>query len=101
MDVVEVEVTPAPAVIEVIVAGPQGPQGPPGATSYYRHVQSTPAAVWTIPHNLGYKPGGIYAEDSAHTQFIGRITHIDGNTLTIEPFVGGIPVATGGEAFLS
>jgi hypothetical protein len=32
-----------------------GPPGPPGSASY-EHVQENPAMVWTIQHNLGYKP---------------------------------------------
>lgn len=30
-----------------------------GATSGYKHVQSTAGAVWIITHNLGFDPGGL------------------------------------------
>lgn len=39
----------------VTVAGERGPQGPSGATGFI-HTQSTPAATWTITHNLGRVP---------------------------------------------
>lgn len=34
--------------------GPQGPQGPAG--SYYEHTQSGTSDVWTVNHNLGFRP---------------------------------------------
>lgn len=80
--------------------GPPGPQGDPGVVSY-RHVQSSPSAVWTVNHNLGYRPGGVYVEDSSHTPVAGRVHHIDANTLTISFFVGGVAAAMGGEADIS
>lgn len=50
--------------------GPAGPPGPPGApgepgpagpagtvdNAAYMHVQNTPSSVWTIQHNLGFRP---------------------------------------------
>lgn len=37
--------------------GPQGPQGPPGVSGLtHNHVQSTPALIWTVNHNLGFLP---------------------------------------------
>lgn len=41
-------------VAKVGVPGPAGPAGTPGAG--YIHTQSVAASVWTINHNLGYKP---------------------------------------------
>lgn len=42
------------------VSGPQGPAGPIGPSGgpggSYLHVQSTPATIWTINHNLGFVP---------------------------------------------
>ena len=38
----------------VVKIGQQGPAGTPGAG--YIHTQSVAASVWTINHNLGYKP---------------------------------------------
>lgn len=82
--------------------GPTGPQGPAGTGAVsYRHVQSTPASVWTITHNLGYRPGGIFVEDTAHNQVNGRVQHVDANSLTISFFVSTTPSAMAGEAELS
>lgn len=90
--------------------GPTGPTGPAGPTGpgggdptilSYRHVQSSALPIWTIHHDLGYKPGGVFVVDSAGVQQIGRITHIDNNTLTIAFFVNNLPASFGGEAELS
>lgn len=42
----------------VTVEGPPGPQGPPGTStgSAFEWEQSTPAATWTINHDLGRFP---------------------------------------------
>lgn len=53
-NVVEVSVPTAPAIIEIITEGPQGAAGQSEAS--YTHTQSSPAATWTINHNLGFKP---------------------------------------------
>ena len=39
----------------VRLPGPPGPPGPPGDAGY-EHIQSTPAATWTIPHAFGRTP---------------------------------------------
>jgi hypothetical protein len=36
--------------------GIRGPIGPVGIDSHHPHSQSTAAAVWTVPHNLGKVP---------------------------------------------
>jgi hypothetical protein len=83
-------------------AGPQGEQGLPGAAvATYRHVQSVPASVWAISHNLGYWPGGITVVDSGGTQHIGKITYLNNNQLQLEFFQAGAPVAFSGEAYIS
>lgn len=35
--------------------GKRGPTGPAGAAGY-NHTQTSAAATWTIPHNLGFYP---------------------------------------------
>lgn len=82
--------------------GPQGIQGPQGTTgsgtggsSFYRFVQGVPSTVWTIPHNLGYKPN-VQSFDSRPEQVQGDILHVDGNNLTIT-----FAFAISGEAELS
>lgn len=88
------------------VPGPQGPQGVPGQPGdpgvvSYRHVQSQALAVWTVVHNLHYRPGGIYVENSDHEQVFPRVTHVDSDTLLLSFFAAGAPAAMGGEAELS
>lgn len=108
-----IDVSVSTSVVEVSIAngiGPQGPQGEPGAgfptggaegqvlakvssddydtewvtvKKAFTHTQSVPSAVWTVTHNLGYKPGGVIVEDSAGTEWVGEIDYVDNNTLTI------------------
>jgi len=59
--------------------------------SIYRHTQSTPAATWTIVHNLGANGGqGIPAVDVLVTNngvvtkmMPEQITRVDNNTVTV------------------
>lgn len=48
----------------------------------FTFIQSTSAAVWTITHNLGKRPS-ISVIDSAGTNVIGAVNHINNNELTI------------------
>lgn len=75
--------------------GPAGPAGPPGGGSYV-HTQNAAAAVWTITHNLGFRPGGITVEDSAGTEIVGDRDDPDANTTVLT-----FDFATGGVAYLS
>lgn len=65
-------------VIRVTAPGPQGGS----AQIFYTHVQSTPAAVWTINHNLGGKPTAVVL-DSAGTQCEGTFSYPSKNTMVI------------------
>lgn len=103
-----VSVLPTARVTKVVGSSQAGPQGPIGLTGpsgavagAYRHVQSSPAAVWTVVHNLGLRPGGIYVEDSAHSEMKPRIAYVDDNTMTLSFFSAGAPVAIAGEADIS
>lgn len=69
--------------------------------THYRHVQGTPASIWTVQHNLGYFPGGISVRDSGGDIRVGRVEYVDRNTVEISFFAGGAPAAFSGEAFLS
>jgi hypothetical protein len=41
----------------LVYGGPGvGPPGPSGSAAFYMHDQTTPSTVWTINHNLGFKP---------------------------------------------
>lgn len=78
--------------------GPQGPAGPPGPSGgTHHHVQTGPSAVWTIAHNLGFRPGGVLVEDSAGETWVpGEIEHPDVNTTVLT-----FHAAFGGDAYLS
>ena len=105
-------------VAEVITAGTRGPRGPEGKSAYdlwldegnegsiqdflaslsggaYTHTQMIPGTVWSIEHNLGFFPN-VMSFDSAGTQIVGEVEHIDKNVLTIT-----FSAATGGKAYLS
>lgn len=86
----------APSVnIELGNIGPKGDAGPPGGN--YTHTQASAASIWTVAHNLGYKPGGIWVQDSGGSDWYGTVTHIDDNNLTIN--FGN--ASFGGKAYLS
>lgn len=70
-----------------------GPQGATGGS--YTHVQGSTAAVWTVVHNLGYRPN-VRTVDTLDRPVIGDVEDIDTNSLTIT-FV----VAMSGKAYLS
>lgn len=50
----------------VIVGKPGAPGG-----STYTHTQAIPAAVWTVPHNLGRRPSVTVADH------LGNVVHAD------------------------
>ncbi len=77
------------------VLGRDGRDGTSGGS--YVHVQSVPASIWNVNHNLGYKPGGLFIKDSANSQWWGYVTHVDNNNLTID-FNGA---SFAGEAIMS
>lgn len=49
---------------------------------YYLYTQGTPAANWTITHNLGFHPD-IQVFDSAGDQVEGDVTHVSINEITV------------------
>ena len=66
------------------------------STMYYEHEQGTSAAIWTITHNLGFRPS-VIAMDSVYFNTVeGEIVHNSENELTIE-FSG----AFSGKAYLT
>lgn len=77
--------------------GPVGPPGPPGSvgTIAFTYNQSTPAAVWTVTHNLGFYPN-VTVVDSSGATVEGDITHVNVTQLTLT-FSGGFS----GLAYLS
>lgn len=61
----------------------------------FTHDQMTPATVWSITHNLGFLPN-VTAFDSAGTEIIGHIDHINQNSVTIT-----FSSSNAGKAYLS
>lgn len=53
-----------------MVAAFIGPPGAPGGSTY-THTQAIPAAVWTVPHNLGRRPSVTVADH------LGNVVHAD------------------------
>lgn len=100
---VEVTLTPAPAVIEVLVVqpGPPGPTGPPGNVNEllpllgYTHTQAIARASWTITHSLPYNPS-VTVVDSAGTEVEGGVQFTSPTTIVLT-FSG----AFSGKAYLS
>lgn len=45
--------------VRKLYIGRQGPAGPAGVGAPHTHNQSSPAATWTINHNLGRRPAGV------------------------------------------
>ena len=101
-------VSPGKTTTQVVTAGSRGPRGErgeDGKSAYqlwleegntgsledffasltgqaYNHDQMTPSTVWNITHNLGFFPN-VMTFDSAGTQIIGDVNHIDKNSMTI------------------
>ena len=76
--------------------GPPGPSGPPGgggATAYV-HNQASASFVWTINHNLGYRPA-VELFDSGSQEFDAQVSHP-----TVNQTVVTMSVATSGFARL-
>lgn len=49
---------------------------------HYTHNQSPASAVWTVSHGLGKFPS-VTVIDSAGTEVVGDVVHIDANTTEI------------------
>jgi hypothetical protein len=91
--------------VELAAGGPPGPKGPPGVQGdpgpigpsggYYRHVQASAAAVWTIAHPLEYHPA-VTVVDSAGKQVIGDVEYLGSGQVVLR-FTGPFS----GEAYLT
>jgi Major tropism determinant N-terminal domain len=84
-----------------IAIGPPGPQGPPGSGGggggeAYRHVQSSAATTWTVPHNLSFRPN-VAAVDSTGRQIVPGAVDYTSSTTVVLTF----SAAVGGEAYCS
>jgi hypothetical protein len=83
------------------IVGIQGATGPTGGT--YTHVQTSPATVWTVNHNLGERYLNVEVIDSSN-QNVSPLTYptidfLNSNTLTITfatPQTGYAAISYGG-----
>jgi hypothetical protein len=67
-----------------------------GATLAYRHVQASAATVWTIPHNLSFRPN-VAAVDSTGREIVpGAVDYTSATAVQLT-----FSAAVGGEAYLS
>ena len=78
---------PVTTTVTAVTEGPQGPAG--GAAFVYQQV--APATVWTINHNLGYKPS-VELLDSGSQEIDGEIAHPSNNqtVVTLNPASAGL-----------
>lgn len=51
----------------------------------YEHVQTSSASVWTVTHNLGYRPSGwsLWLDSRGGRASVAVVTHVDNNSLTV------------------
>lgn len=68
-----------PFALALPLQGPPGPPGPPGASGAgYVHTQVDPLFVWTIAHNLGFRPA-VQVTDLTGSVVDGEIVHLSAN----------------------
>jgi len=87
---------------QVVTAGTRGPRGQSSyevwlaagnvgtvedyfaslSGGHYTHDQMVPSEVWVIQHNLAFFPN-VMAFDSAGTQIVGGVNHVDKNNIII------------------
>lgn len=78
-----ITVEPIIPVVEITAPGPQGQAGQftPGDVAY-THTQSVASSVWTINHNLNFKPVAVVL-DSAGTNCEGSFSYPNNVTMVI------------------
>ncbi len=72
------------AVLLPFIKGDKGEKGDPGVSGAgFGYTQALPSAVWTIAHNLGFRPAA-----SAYTvggvEMWGTVTHISNDVLQFD-----------------
>ena len=76
----------APPIHQIIAAtegiqGPAGAMGTPGAR--YVHTQASTSTIWTVPHNLGFRPVVTVLTVGGQEVLGGEVLHLSANTLNI------------------
>lgn len=70
---------------------PAAPGSTSAARASYTHTQTEPAAIWTIPHGLGYPPGGVRVDADNGDTYFPVVVDLDTNTVRLtmaEPITG-------------
>jgi hypothetical protein len=57
--------------------------GAGGSSERYLHVQNSPAATWTVNHNLGVQPAGVNILSPGGVQLIAEVVHLSTNQLQV------------------
>jgi hypothetical protein len=65
-----------------IVSGPPGPQGPSGVSPTFLYTQVLPSNIWTINHNLGFRPD-VFILNTGGNEVEASVTHTSENTVII------------------
>lgn len=53
-----------------------------GGSPSYLHTQAVPSALWTVNHNLGFKPD-VATYTSGGLEFVAEVLHISDNQFTV------------------
>lgn len=77
-----VVVNPSTPSVTVVNAGPVGPAGSGGSGAGYNHTQTAALSIWTINHNLGYKPS-VQIFTTGGLEMLAEIQHISINQVTV------------------
>lgn len=78
-------------------SGPEGPIGPPGPSGdvTYTHIQTAPASIWVITHNLGKYPT-VSVVDSGESVVVPDVHYDSTNQVSVS--FGSV---TSGKAYLN
>jgi hypothetical protein len=80
---------PQTSVVTATTVGPQGPKGDQGGA--FEYIQAAPATVWTINHNLGYRPS-VEILDAGSQEIDGEVAHpsVNQTVVTLNPASAGL-----------
>jgi hypothetical protein len=80
---------PVTSTVTAVTVGPQGPKGDSGAA--FEYLQAAPATVWTINHNLGYRPS-VELLDAGSQEIDGEVAHpsVNQTVVTLNPASAGL-----------
>ncbi|WP_279480222.1 hypothetical protein [Aureimonas sp. SK2] len=74
--------TPIPVQLVAGVPGPRGPGATGDGVTFYDHVQATPTTVWTIAHNLGFRPS-VTILSTGGAEMRADVRHLSDDVLTV------------------